>query len=241
MRYLATIAYEGTNYGGWQIQPNANSIQEEVEKVISKILNKPTKIYGSGRTDAGVHAENQTFHFDADIKDLGKFKYSLNSLLPDDMFVKDIHEVAFDFHARYLVKEKTYVYYINVGEYNPFERNTVYQFLRPLNVLKMRNALNLFKGRHDFRNFTSKVEDNNQYVRTIKEATIKKEDDKIIITLKGDGFMRYMVRMIVGTLIEVGLGKLSSLDITKMFITTPRKIVSFKAPACGLHLESVTY
>ena len=215
--------------------------EEEVEKVISKILNKPTKIYGSGRTDAGVHAHGQTFHFDADIKDLGKFKYSLNSLLPDDIFVKNIESVGITFHARYLVKEKTYIYYINTGEYNPFERNTVYQLLRPLNIIKMRSVLNLFKGRHDFRNFTSKTEDENQFVRTIKEASIKKDGDIVSITFVGDGFMRYMVRMIVGSLIEVGLDRLEISKLSEMFLLKERKVVSFKAPSCGLYLKEVLY
>ena len=242
MRYLATIEYVGTNYAGWQIQPNGVSIEEEIEKVLSRILNRKTKIYGSGRTDAGVHAHGQTFHFDAfQIKDLGKFMYSLNSLLPSDMHVLDIRQVRDDFNARYDAKSKTYSYYINMGEYDPFERDKMYQFLRKLDVEKMMEALDAFKGTHNFQNFTSKPEDMNNYVRTIHEASIEQVGDILKITFTGNGFMRYMVRMMVGTLIEVGLGKLTEMQIKILLVDINRKVVSYKAPANGLYLEKVTY
>ena len=242
MRYLATIEYVGTNYAGWQIQPNGVSIEEEIEKVLSRILNRKTKIYGSGRTDAGVHAHGQTFHFDAfQIKDLGKFMYSLNSLLPSDMHVLDIRQVRDDFNARYDAKSKTYSYYINMGEYDPFERDKMYQFLRKLDVEKMMEALDAFKGTHNFQNFTSKLEDMNNYVRTIHEASIEQVGDILKITFTGNGFMRYMVRMMVGALIEVGLGKLTEMQIKILLVDINRKVVSYKAPANGLYLEKVTY
>ena len=242
MRYLATIEYVGTNYAGWQIQPNGVSIEEEIEKVLSRILNRKTKIYGSGRTDAGVHAHGQTFHFDAfQIKDLGKFLYSLNSLLPSDMHVLDIRQVRDDFNARYDAKSKTYSYYFNMGEYDPFERDKMYQFLRKLDVTKMMEALDAFKGTHNFQNFTSKPEDMNNYVRTIHEASIEQVGDIIKITFTGNGFMRYMVRMMVGALIEVGLGKLTEMQIKILLVDINRKVVSYKAPANGLYLEKVTY
>ena len=242
MRYLATIEYVGTNYAGWQIQPNGVSIEEEIEKVLSRILNRKTKIYGSGRTDAGVHAHGQTFHFDAfQIKDLGKFMYSLNSLLPSDMHVLDIRQVRDDFNARYDAKSKTYSYYINMGEYDPFERDKMYQFLRKLDVEKMMEALDAFKGTHNFQNFTSKPEDMNNYVRTIHEASIETVGDILKITFTGNGFMRYMVRMMVGALIEVGLGKLTEMKIKILLVDINRKVVSYKAPANGLYLEKVTY
>lgn len=242
MRYLATIEYVGTNYAGWQIQPNGVSVQEEIEKVLSRILNRKTKIFGSGRTDAGVHAHGQTFHFDAfQIKDLGKFMYSLNSLLPSDMHVLDIKLVEDDFNARYDVKLKEYSYYINMGEYDPFERDKMYQFLRKLDVEKMAEALNAFKGEHNFKNFTSKTEDKDNYVRKIYECSIEQVDDILKITFVGNGFMRYMVRMMVGALIEVGLGKLTEMQIKILLIQQARKVVSYKAPANGLYLEKVTY
>ena len=242
MRYLATIAYDGTNYAGWQIQPNGVSIQEEVEKVLSRILNTPTKIYGSGRTDAGVHARGQTFHFDAkEINDIGKFMYSLNSLLPDDMNVISLEIKPDDFNARYDVKEKTYVYFINVGNYDPFNKDYMYQLLRPLNINKMKEAISLFVGKHNFMNFTSKDEDKSNFVRTIYKSDISVEKDIVKLTFEGNGFMRYMVRMLVGTLIEVGLDRLDISEIKNYLHANERKIVSFKAPACGLYLEQVKY
>ena len=239
MRYFAVIEYDGTSYGGWQIQPNAASIEEEVEKVLSKLLNTPTKIYGSGRTDAGVHSHGQTFHFDAkEISDLGKFKYSLNSLLPKDMYVKEL-SIKENVHARYDAKAKTYVYLINAGEYNPFFKDKMYQLLRKLDISKMKEASKLFIGEHNFMNFTSKDEDQSNFVRTIYSLDIDVDKDIVKLTFVGNGFMRYMVRMIVGSLIEVGLDRLEISKLEESFNTKERKVVSYKAPSCGLYLKDV--
>ena len=241
MRYLATIKYNGTNYAGWQIQPDALGIEEVIEKVLSKLLDSPIKIYGSGRTDAGVHALGQTFHFDSkEIKDLGKFRYSLNSLLPNDMFVTSLILIN-NMHARYDVKSKTYEYLINTGEYDPFKENFYYQLCRKLDVKKMIEASKIFIGEHSFKNFTSKDEDQSNFVRNIYTIDIKEDNDIISITFKGDGFMRYMVRMIVGSLIEVGLDRLEISKLSEMFLQKERKVVSFKAPSCGLYLKEVLY
>ena len=241
MRFLATIEYDGTKYAGWQIQPNGVSIEEEIEKVLSKLLNKEMKIYGSGRTDAGVHALGQTFHFDADIKDIDKFKYSLNCLLPRDMHVLNIEKKGDDFHARYLVKEKEYIYYINMGEYDPFNKDYMYQFQRPLDVDKITEASKLFIGEHCFQNFTSKDEDQDRFVRNIYSIDLSKKDDILKITFRGNGFMRYMIRMIVGTFIEVGLGRLEIAKVKEYLEQKERKVVSYKAPANGLYLSKVIY
>ncbi len=242
MRYLAIIEYVGTNYAGWQIQKDEVTIQAEVEKVLSRILNTPTKVYASGRTDAGVHALGQTFHFDTIKKlDLDKFTYSVNSLLPSDMRVINIVEKREDFHARYSVKSKRYDYLINTGEYNPFERDLVYQFQRKLDLNKIKEALDALVGEHCFKNFTSKLEDDSNYVRKIYEASLTTEGDVIRISFVGSGFMRYMMRMIVGCLIEIGLGKMSVMELKIYLVETHRKIVPYKAPACGLYLMELTY
>lgn len=242
MRYLAVVTYDGTHYAGWQIQPNGISIEEEIEKVLSRILTMPTKIYGSGRTDAGVHSHGQTFHFDAkEIKDLGKFTYSLNSLLPRDIHINTIKKVNDDFNARYDVKSKTYVYFINMGSYDPFNKDYMYQLLRPLDLSKMEECLEVFKGEHCFMNLTSKDEDQANYVREIYECNLEAKDNIVKITFKGNGFMRYMVRMLVGTLIEVGLARLEVAEVKRILEADERKVVSFKAPACGLYLEKVEY
>ena len=242
MRYLGTICYVGTNYGGWQIQPDNASIEEEVEKVLSKILNTSIKIYGSGRTDAGVHALKQTFHFDSkEIVDLNRFKYSLNSLLPSDMYVLSLEKVSDDFHARYNVKTKTYSYYINVGAYNPFVVNRMHQLLRKLDVTSIKEALTYLEGEHNFKNFTAKMEDDSNFVRTIYKAYLIEDGDTLKITFVGNGFMRYMVRNIVGVLLEIGLGRQSPTYIKELLEKEDRAIVPFKAPSCGLYLEDVEY
>ena len=242
MRYLATVSYDGGRYEGWQIQVDALTIEEEIEKSISKILNTPTKIYGSGRTDKGVHAHGQTFHFDSDkINDIDKFRYSLNCVLPKDIFVSDVKLVSDDFHARYNVKSKTYIYLINMGEYDLFNRNYIYQLLRPLDVELMKKCSELFIGNHNFMNFTSKKEDESNYVRTINSIEITNKNNIISLTFNGNGFMRYMVRMIVGTLIEVGLHRLSIEEVKDILNQKERNVVSFKAPSEGLYLEKVEY
>ena len=242
MRYFALVQYDGTSYQGWQIQPDAISIQEEIEKVLSKILNSPTKIYASGRTDAGVHALGQTFHFDSkEIADLDKFKYALNSLLPKDIHILSLSNITCDMHARYNVKEKTYIYLINMGEYDVFKRNHIYQLNRRLDLSKIKEASFLFVGEHNFMNFTSKDEDEGNFVRNIYSIDIFEENNILTITFKGDGFMKYMVRMIVGALIEVGLSRLDISKLKEIFELRPRKVCSFKAPANGLYLKEVRY
>lgn len=242
MRYLCVVSYDGTNYAGWQKQNDAVSVEETIEKVISKILNKETKIYGSGRTDAGVHALGQTFHFDVEnIKDNGKFLYSLNSLLPEDINVISIKEVDDNFNARLSAIDKTYEYRLNTGKYSVFTRNFENQFMQKLDVKSMQKAAKLFEGNHNFQNFTSKPKDTQNFVRTINYISIEEFNDLITFKFNGDGFMRYMVRMITGTLIQVGLGKLDIAQIKELLDTKERKIVSYKANANGLFLVNVNY
>ncbi|MCQ2793150.1 MAG: tRNA pseudouridine(38-40) synthase TruA [Bacilli bacterium] len=242
MRYLATVSYDGTNYVGWQIQPNGLSIEEVIEKVLSKMLNTPTKIYGSGRTDAGVHAKGQTFHFDSkEISDLGKFMYSMNKLLPIDIKISQIKAVKDDFHARFNAISKIYVYKINTGKFDVFQKEHIYQFLQKLNVSQMIEASKLFVGEHNFMNFTSKEEDESNFIRNIYSIDINEDKEIVSFTLSGNGFMRYMVRMIVGTLVQVGLGKLTVNDVKLLINSKERKQTQYKIEACGLYLEKVNY
>ena len=243
VRILAIVQYDGTNFIGWQIQPEGRSVQEEIEKVISQILNTPTKIYGSGRTDAGVHAFAQTFHFDVnkDEVDLGRLRYSINSLLPLDIHVISLEVVEDNFHARFDVVSKTYLYSLSLGEYDVFTRRYSTQLPRNLDVEKMKSAAKLFIGEHDFKNFTSKEEDKKNFVRTIHEFTIDLVENTVIFRISGTGFMKYMVRMIVGTLIEVGLNKINEDDIAALLDSKIRSISPYKAPAEGLFLMNVEY
>lgn len=244
MRILGVVSYNGTNYSGWQIQPDKVSVEETIEKELSKIFNRPINIYGAGRTDAGVHALGQTFHFDLDEQevDLSKILYSLNSLLPPDIKIEDLEEVDDDFHARFSAKEKIYGYTIIQDSKDVFFYNIAYLCPFDLDLEVFEEALKHFVGKHNFKNFTSKEEDQDGFVREIYEIKFDSNNDNINITLRGNGFMKYMIRYIVGTSIEVARGKISFELIDELLDEeSPRQIVSWKAPACGLILLEVKY
>lgn len=243
MRYVGIVQYDGTNFVGWQAQKEGRSVEEEIEKVLSQILNTPIRIIGSGRTDAGVHALGQTFHFDTinPIVDLHKFTYSVNRMLPKDIHILKIAMVDDNFHARYDVTAKTYFYRLYIGPYDVFSRFYSTMFLRDLDVERMKECLDVFIGKHNFQNFTTKQEDKNDFERTIYEFEINEVQDEILFQIVGSGFMRYMVRLIVGTLIEVGLGKMSKEDIIDLLTRSDRSISPYKAPPEGLYLAHVQY
>ena len=244
MRILGKVSYNGANYSGWQKQPDKISVQEAIEKELSKFFNRPITIYGAGRTDAGVHAFEQTFHFDIDETsvDLSRLIYSLNSMLPPDIKIEDFEEVDDDFHARFSAKEKIYGYSILMDSKDVFLYQTMYVCPYELNTEMMEEALNHFKGVHNFKNFTSKPEDKDNFVREIYEISFTETDKIISIIFSGNGFMRYMIRYIVGTVIEVGRERLSFEQLDALLDEdSPREIVSFKAPACGLCLLEVKY
>ena len=242
MRIKAIVSYKGTRFFGYQIQANENeiSVQEEIQKVLSKIFSTSIKIVSSGRTDRGVHAINQCFHFDFDRAsfDLGKLKHSLDCLLPSDIYIKSLEEVDESFHARFSVVDKTYRYIINVGEYNPLIDDLVYNFNRKLDLDKMKEGAKKFIGEHSFHNFCSNDED---FVRNIHFLEIKEEGNNVIIDINGNGFRRYMVRMIVGTLIAVGSDKLDPFKIDELLDTKVNDRVSYKAPSQGLYLFDINY
>lgn len=245
MRYLGVVKYNGTSFCGWQKQTISKlpSIEEEIEKVLSKMLNSEIKIYGSGRTDAGVHAFGQTFHFDSPKEiDSYKFVHSFNKLIPSDIVLISLNQVSDDFHARFDAKSKTYLYKIdNEKLANPFNKNFAYHLSQHLNVELMNDTAKLFVGEHNFQNFTSKEEDEQNFVRNIFKIDIKTEGNFVNFELIGNGFMRYMVRMIVGTLIQVGLGKISPEEVSENLNNKERKPSSYKAPAEGLYLKEVCY
>ncbi len=242
MKLVATVSYKGTNYQGWQIQPNAVTVQETIEKVISKILNTETTIYGSGRTDAGVHARGQVFHFETDKNiDVDKLRYSINCLLPDDIHILNLKEIGEDFHSRYNAKGKYYSYTIKLGENDPFDNEFVYTYSKPFDVETFIKAFEPFNGEHNFQDFTSKEEDEDGFVRFVQISTLV-ENDKMIVNFKGNGFMKYMIRFLVGAAIAVAEHK-ESIEFIKYHLTSDKKreIISYKAPAEGLVLEEVYY
>lgn len=242
MRCLLTFSYDGTNFYGYQKQVNQRTIQEEIESVLSKINNDKVVISASGRTDAKVHALNQKAHFDLK-KDmnLDQLKYSMNKMLPKDIYIKSIEQVEDTFHARFDVKKKTYIYKINVGEYNPLERNYIYQYNNNLDVVAIKEALTYLEGTHEFKSFTKTLEEEKDYVRTIYSATIEKENDIVSIKFTGTGFLRYMVRNMVGTLIAVGEHKIEPIKIKEIIEKRDRKEALKTANPEGLYLYNVYY
>ena len=241
-----TFSYDGSNFCGYQKQIKERTIQGEIEKALTMINGDlPVSIHASGRTDAGVHAYNQKAHFDLDKEiDLSKLKYSLNGMLPDDIYVKKIRVVDDDFHARFNVKAKEYIYKINLDVYNPIERNYIYQLNKRLDIPEMERALRYLEGRHNFKSFTKSNEDKDDYIRTIIQATLERDPkniNRITISLLGDGFLRYMVRNIVGLLIDVGTGKVKSEDVISILAMEDRTAAGLCAPACGLYLNDVFY
>ena len=243
MRFLIKFSYDGTNYAGYQIQPGKNTIQECLEKALSEVNNhQKTLAHSSGRTDKGVHAKAQYAHVDLDINiTTNKLKRALNSNLPDDIHVIDTFIVDDNFHARYNTKSKKYEYYINLGEYNPIEKNYVFQYNHELNVDAMKDAIKVFLGEHDFRAFVTDNKDKVNCVRTITKAEIKEKDGKLKITFEGTGFLRYQVRNMVGILIKVGENKISTDDVLKILMSKDRTKSGKTAPANGLYLVDVIY
>ena len=243
MRYLIKFSYDGSNYVGFQTQKGLETIQESIEEALKKVNNgKETKLVATGRTDKGVHALAQYGHADIDVKITEKkLKRALNSNLPDDIHVIETKEVDKDFHARYNVKEKIYKYIINTGEYNPLERKYVFQYNYKLDIDKMKEAVKYFEGEHDFRAFVTDNKEKENCIREITYTNIEKQEDKIIITFKGNGFLRYQVRNMVGILIRVGENKIAPEQIKKIIESKDRTKSGKTAPAEGLYLVDVIY
>lgn len=253
MRKLAmVVSYDGTDFNGFQIQPYGRTVQGELETAIRKLTGESLKIHCSGRTDAGVHAWGQVFHFQTESQiPLEKWCLALNSRLPRDIVVKEAREVPDDFHARRSAKRKTYRYSIQRSRIpDPFYRHTRVYHPTPLRIEAMREALAAFVGQHDFTSFTSVRSPVGSHVRTIFEAYLVVErlpmpgdDDAGVIHLyvTGSGFLYNMVRIIVGTLIQVGEGKRLPSDIPHILAGQNRKLAGPTAEPHGLTLCHVEY
>ncbi len=241
-RYLIDFSYSGANFSGYQKQPGKRTVQDEIEKVLSSINNNSVKLTSSGRTDALVNAIHQKAHFDLD-KEIGAYKLNgaLNSYLPDDIYVNSVTKVDNLFHARYMVKSKTYEYLINTGDYNPLLRTHVYQYCKPLNIREMKKAVKHFIGKHDFTTFVSAEDKKEDKVREIYDASVDEKDGIIKITFKGSGFLKYQVRNMVGTLIKIGEEKVLPDIILNLLEKKDRKCAFLCAPAQGLTLTDVKY
>lgn len=243
MRFKVIVSYDGTSFNGWQKQNDVQTIQQEIEDAISKIEERNVQIVGSGRTDAKVHARAQVFHFDA-LKPLTESDWyrALNGLTSEAIKIESVTKVSDEFHARYDAIEKTYHYLINIGSFDVFSRNYIYQYGQKLAIDKIKKAAKLFEGTHDFGSFNATpLDEITDQVRTIKNITIAQKGDLVTISITGDGFLRYMVRIIVGSLIAVSEEKLT-LEAIAMYLTEPKKgVIPYKAPAHGLYLMKVNY
>lgn len=240
MRYFMRFSYNGSKFNGFQKQVDKRTVQGDLESVLSKIFNENIRVVASGRTDAGVHAYNQCLHFDSSKEvDFDKLKFSLNSLL-HNIYVKELYSVPDDLHARYDCTKKEYIYKINVGEFDPIYEEYIYQYNKSLDIEKMKDACMYLIGEHDFRSFTSLDYEKN-CVRTIYSIDISIENDIIYIDFVGNGFLKYMVRNMVGLLIEVGSNNRNVEDVKKILDSMDRKEAGICAPSMGLYLANVYY
>lgn len=243
-RIKCTVSYDGTNFFGFQKQPNARTVQGEIENGL-KILHrgKDVKIHGSGRTDTFVHAIGQVFHFDTELTIPDeRLPIALRSILPDDIYILKAETVANDFHARFHAIRKEYRYRILTTEQGDvFKRNFTYHYPYPLDIEAMNKAATHLIGTHDFTSFSSVRTDVEDKVRTIEQLQLKMEEDELVIRVVGNGFLRNMVRIIVGTLIHVGIGKMSSDDIPNILAAKSRDVAGPTAPGHGLYLWRVEY
>ncbi len=239
-RLKCTVTYDGKNYAGWQIQDNHESVQGALEASLQKIHNgTPIRVYGASRTDSGVHAKGQVFHFDTEIPLTGeRWKLAINTYINNDIYVLSVEEVDEEFHARFSVTKKEYQYKLSNNTFDPLRRFYVEFERRPLDVELMKNELQCLIGTHNFASFTSHAE-YDSYERTIHEAEIVEQDGEITFRFIGSGFMRYMIRIIVGTLIEIGYGRKENLAF--IMKQQNRKLAGKSASPHGLYLEKIWY
>ena len=244
MRIKLTLEYDGTNYCGWQIQPNGVTVQQVLEDAIFAVTGEKTTVTGSGRTDSGVHALGQVAHFDTSSSiPPERFAPALNSALPSDVRVVKSGLATNDFHSRFCAKKKTYAYKFYVSDaLKPLTDRYAAFVSYPLDFIAMKNACELFTGAKDFRAFMATGSEVNDTVRTIYYTSVKLSDDGVFtFTVTGNGFLYNMVRIMAGTLVAVGEGKIPASNITKAFETGDRKLLGKTMPARGLTLVSVEY
>lgn len=241
MRYFIEFAYKGTNYHGWQYQPNAISVQETLNKVFSTLLQEEIEIVGAGRTDTGVHASQMYGHFNTNKElDLAKLKQRANSFLPKDIAVFKIFTVHDEAHARFDATSRTYHYFITSHK-DVFSTETVWYNHQTLDIEAMNDACSILFDHIDFECFSKTHTDVHTFNCKITEAYWRKENNQLIFTITADRFLRNMVRAIVGTMVNIGTHKISKEDLIKIIESKDRKNAGFSVPAQGLFLSKITY
>ena len=242
-RVMLVIAYDGTNYCGWQTQKNGTGVEEVINRTLSELTGEDIKVIGASRTDAGVHAYGNVAVFDTDSRIPGdKFLYALNRFLPDDIVIQDSKEVPDDFHPRHVYCKKTYEYRIlNRRVPLPTKRLYSHFLYYDMDIEKMRKAAEILVGTHDFKSFCSVNTQVKDTVRTIYNIEVIRENEDIIIRVYGNGFLYNMVRIIVGTLINVGTGLTEPEEVKEMLGAKDRQASGPTAPAMGLTLVKIEY
>lgn len=237
------IEYDGTNYQGWQRQKNAPTIRKAIEDAISHMTHEKVEVIAAGRTDSGVHALNQVANFHTHSKiPVEGFVKGLNSLLPPDVVIKGASNVPMDFHARYNCKAKTYDYYIlNRATPSAIHRNYSWFVPQILQLAPMRRCLKLVIGKHDFSSFQATGSSTKDSLREVYGAYLRKQNDLICLSIEANGFLRHMVRNVVGTLVDVGTGKKAPSDFVVILASKNRALGGATAPPQGLFLREVRY
>lgn len=239
----ALVSYDGFNYAGWQKQENALGIQQVIEEALYKITKEHVDVVASGRTDAGVHAFGQVFHFETN-KNIPAIQYerALNALLPKDIRILKAEEMPDDFHARFSAVGKRYDYYCSYDIKNPFNYKYRNLLTKKLDIEAMKNASKVFLGSHDFTSFaSSKIDPRKPRVKTISNIEIIEEGMDVHFIFEGTGFLRYQVRMMTGTLIAVGQHKIGVDDVQRMLDAKDKSACRYNASSCGLYLVEVKY
>lgn len=241
MRYFIKLAYNGTPYHGWQVQPNAASVQETLNKAFSVLLHSEISLMGAGRTDTGVHAKEMYAHFDFETPfDIPKLTHKLNSYLPKDIAIYGIFPVDVEAHCRFDATKRTYEYHINIYK-DAFLQEQSWYFNQTLDVDLMNKAAQLLLNYTDFQCFSKVHTDVNTFDCSIFEAYWKKEGNKLIFTISANRFLRNMVRSIVGTLVNIGLHKINLNDFIAIIESKNREKAGFSVPAHGLYLTKIEY
>lgn len=243
-RYFLRLSYDGTNYNGWQFQPNGHSVQAEIERALRICFGYDISVTGAGRTDTGVHAGEMFAHFDLDTaidaEEREQYRWKMNNLLPFDIAIKVIHPVAAGAHARFDAVSRTYEYHI-LTEKNPFRERYCWYWQGKLDVETMNKAAGQLIGRHDFQCFSKVNTDVNNFICEVQEAYWIDSGDELTFVITANRFLRNMVRAIVGTLFDIGRGKLQPSDLKAIIDSRDRCMAGASVPAKGLVLTSVEY
>lgn len=242
MRFKSIVAYDGWNYAGWQKQANALGIQEVIEKALAKILQSDCTVVASGRTDAKVHAKGQVFHFDGKDIPANRYQQALNTLLPKDIRIVQVEPVDDDFHARFSAVSKQYDFICTRDQVDPFSYRYKQIIWSNFDVAAMKAGAAYLLGEHDFTSFSSsRIDERKPRVKTISSIEIQEKDQDVVTSFIGSGFLRYQVRMMMGTLIEVGKHRLEPEDVKRILQAKNKEACRYNAQPQGLYLMKVNY